>query len=1065
MKLQEKTALIFVGLLIALLILVSVFSSMVILSSYSDLERQYTAKDLQQAVTRVDDETSTLSALVSDWGPWDDAYNFVQGNKADFVATNLAPDTFNNLRLNVILIIDKNGKIIYSGAYNLSSRTVAPVPPDLVARLTLENPLMNISDPRRDTRGIIMLSESPMIIASRPIVRTDFSGEPQGVVIMGRYLDEGEVNRLAQLTLPTLRFTRVTDPAFSPYILQNLEGNNVQGRFIQPSDQNTIVGYALLKDIYGNNALILSIGDSRSIFQQGLTTTFRFILIILFTGLVFGVIVMLLLDKLVLSRLAKLVAQVHTIGSTAPGSAHVDIGGRDEFSGLASEINRMLDTIDTISHKVQASETRFRELAGLLPQIIFEMDTGGNILYINKAGSEQFGITEQKIGQGLNVRMFLSPENSEQMQKGLAAVMAGSPSPGEIYSLRRPDGTVMKAIVSTSLIRKEGRITGFRGIVVDVTDRVDLEQALTESREYLQSLFTSVRVGILVIDVRTHRIVDVNPAALELIGARREQVVGQICHRFICPAKEGFCPITDLGQRVDNAERFLLTAGGETLSIIKYVVPVMLNGRPCLLETFIDNTIRKRIESDLRESTELLNGILQASPVGVYRLDSSGRVTFVNDTFSKITGIPFEKIRGRYWADVLPEKEREHLLDEIRESVRDRKTSSAEVRYIHPDGTPYWLYGQTVPLMDTAGTLNGWVGTITNITGQKLAEDALKESEEKYRALTENTPDILFSTDMSGVITYASPQINRYGFLEEEVIGKSLRILIHPADVARVESSLSHELEKGAQFVSQFRILDKWGTTWWFEEKSTLRLNESGDPIGIYGILRDVTERKRGEDAIDIANKKLNLMNQITRHDILNTITGLLGCVDMAKATQDPNELEQLLNDIRDLTRVIQRQISFTREYQEVGVHLPQWQNINNLVDKVVQNFAKSGITFYSDFERTQVYADPLLEKVFYNLIDNAIRYGETLTSISIYPTISDKGFSIVFEDDGVGVPPGQKTEIFRRGVGKNTGMGLFLTAEILAITGITIEENGVFGRGARFEIRIPHGTWRLPRE
>jgi signal transduction histidine kinase len=106
-----------------------------------------------------------------------------------------------------------------------------------------------------------------------------------------------------------------------------------------------------------------------------------------------------------------------------------------------------------------------------------------------------------------------------------------------------------------------------------------------------------------------------------------------------------------------------------------------------------------------------------------------------------------------------------------------------------------------------------------------------------------------------------------------------------------------------------------------------------------------------------------------------------------------------------------------------------------------------------------------LLEKVFYNLIDNAIRYGVTIKTISIYPTISDTGFSLVFKDDGVGVEAGQKKEIFKRGVGKNTGMGLFLTAEILAITGITIEENGIFKDGARFEIHIPNGTWKLNKD
>jgi PAS domain S-box-containing protein len=650
------------------------------------------------------------------------------------------------------------------------------------------------------------------------------------------------------------------------------------------------------------------------------------------------------------------------------------------------------------------------------------------------------------------------------MQRGLAAVLAGSPSLGQVYSLQQHDGSFMKAIVLTSLIKKDGIITGFRGIVVDITERT-------------------------------------------------------------------------------------------------------------------------RLEEDLEKNTKLLSGILQASPVGVFQLDPYGHVIFINDTFTKITGVPFETMRGMYWADILPQKERKRVLEELAESIRQRRMSRAETRYIHPDGTSAWLLGQTVPIMDKDDNLTGWVGTLTDISEQKSIQDALRENEnyltslissiragiividarthtiidvnpaalemigttkdavvnqrcttvicpaevgkcpitdlnqivdnaervllrsdgtkisiiksvvpvtlhgtpclletfidnsyqkeielrlaeneEKYRALTENTPDILFSTDMNGIITYASPQVNKYGFLVEEMIGKSLRILIHPADVSRVENSLSRELEKGAQFVSQFRIVDKWGTVYWFEEKSSLRLDVSGKPIGIYGILRDVTERKRTEDAIDIANKKLNLMNQITRHDILNTITGLLGCVDMAKATRNPDEQLQLLNEIKDLTRVIQRHITFTKEYQEVGVHLPQWQNINTLIKNLLQNFEKSGIVFSSEFENMEVYADPLLEKVFYNLVDNAIRYGVTLTSISIYPCISDRGLSLVFEDNGVGVDPGQKQEIFKRGVGKNTGMGLFLTAEILAITGITIEENGIFGKGARFEIVIPNGTWRFIR-
>ena len=357
------------------------------------------------------------------------------------------------------------------------------------------------------------------------------------------------------------------------------------------------------------------------------------------------------------------------------------------------------------------------------------------------------------------------------------------------------------------------------------------------------------------------------------------------------------------------------------------------------------------------------------------------------------------------------------------------------------------------------------LGTFIDNSYRKQIEMKLAESEENYRALAENSADILFSMDMSGNFSYISPQINKYGFLVDEITGKPIRSIIHPEDIARVENDMSRELEKGAQFHSTFRILDKWGNVHWLDVNGTLRLDQSGKPIGIYGVLRDDSERKRAEDAIELANKKLNLMNNITRHDILNTITGVLGCVDMAKATSSPEERVQLLNEIKDLTRIIQRQIAFTKEYQEVGVHLPVWQNLNGVMSRVLPNFKSSGLNISADLEDTEVYADPLLEKVIYNLVDNAIRYGETITSINFYFQISDKGLSIICEDDGAGIPPEEKIRIFERGVGRNTGMGLFLTREILAITGIAILENGGPGKGARFEIHIPRGTFRFSRQ
>jgi len=1191
MKLQKKTLLVFVILLISVLVVISIFFSTILLASYSALEEQYIEKDLAQAVSKLDDEFFTMSSIASDWGPWDDTVDFVNGNDTEYLNSNLQPYGFDNLNLNLIVLTNTKGEVLFSGAYDLENKVMAPVPAFFSGKLDLNNPLMNMSDPHQVTTGVLMLPDDPMLVVSQPIVHSDFSGPPQGVVIMGRYLSREEIARLAKLTQPSLAFTRTDSPVLTPDLLSHIRENRGSAPgIIRQLNGNEIAGYALIPDIYGNDALVLQITEARDIYHQGLNTTMQVLLIIILSGVFLGLVVIILLDRFLLERMNSLAIQVYTIGKSGSTTEHVTIEGDDELSGLAAEINRMLDTIEQTQSKVQASEARFRGLAENLPLVIFEMDTIGRLLYVNKTGVEIFGITEEKIAQGINIRQYLSPDNIEQMQRGLSAVMSGLKSPGEIYTLTQLDGNLMRAIVSTSLIYREGSVTGFRGIVIDITERIRLEEALTESEGDLQSLIWSIRVGIIVIDVETHRIIDVNPAALEMIGATKDAVINKLCHNVICPAEMGRCPITDLNQTVDNAERTLLTPDGRKISIIKYVVPVMLHGKPCLLETFIDNSYRKQIELKLAESEEKYRFLIENSHNIIYMLTLEGVFTFVSQSWTALLGQPVSEVVGRAFGQFVHPDDIAGCLAFMQSKIETgQELTGVEYRVQHADGSWRWhtsnlvllkdesgttvafegsatditkrklaeealreseqrfdqlaeqsgtiawevdasglyiyvshvseavwgyrpdelvgrmhfydlhpesgreefrtvafaFFGRKesfwnlenvvqakdghqvnvstngIPILNPDGTLRGYRGSDTDITERKKIEDALVESEGKYRALTENTRDILFSIDMANIFTYVSPQINKYGFLAEEIIGKSLRDVIHPEDIVRVEDDLSRDLEKGARFHSTFRILDKWGNIHWFDEEGTLRLDQYGMPIGIYGVLRDDSERKRAEDAIELANKKLNLMNNITRHDILNTITGLLGCVDMASATSSPEEKTQLLDDIRDLTRIIQRQIAFTREYQEVGVHLPLWQNVHGVIGKVLQNFEKTGIHFEIDPGNMEIYADPLLEKVFYNLVDNATRYGETITTIRISTQTSGNHALLIFEDDGAGIPVDQKTRVFERGVGRNTGMGLFLTREILAITGISIRENGVPGKGARFELLVPWGTFR----
>ena len=137
--------------------------------------------------------------------------------------------------------------------------------------------------------------------------------------------------------------------------------------------------------------------------------------------------------------------------------------------------------------------------------------------------------------------------------------------------------------------------------------------ALRQVQARLQAIFEGVETGIFLIDPREHRIVDANPVALELVGATREQVVGAVCHKFVCPAETGKCPVTDLGQNVDNSERVLLTATGQRCAIIKTVRPVSVEGQPLLLESFLDITERREAEQNLVERTAYLNILIEAS--------------------------------------------------------------------------------------------------------------------------------------------------------------------------------------------------------------------------------------------------------------------------------------------------------------------------------------------------------------------------------------------------------------------------------------------------------------------
>jgi len=158
----------------------------------------------------------------------------------------------------------------------------------------------------------------------------------------------------------------------------------------------------------------------------------------------------------------------------------------------------------------------------------------------------------------------------------------------------------------------------------------------------------------------------------------------------------------------------------------------------------------------------------------------------------------------------------------------------------------------------------------------------------------------------------------------------------------------------------------------------------------------------------------------------------------------------------------IRSQIEFTRDYQDLGVRAPQWFSVEPLVTAAARALRQNRIRIVTDLNKTSVYADPLLSMVFYNLLENTVRHGKTVTTVRVTAVPDGGGARITWEDDGIGIPAAHKERIFERGFGSHTGLGLFLVREILSITGMGIRETGTPGRGARFEILVPEGCARF---
>jgi PAS domain S-box-containing protein len=345
-------------------------------------------------------------------------------------------------------------------------------------------------------------------------------------------------------------------------------------------------------------------------------------------------------------------------------------------------------------------------------------------------------------------------------------------------------------------------------------------------------------------------------------------------------------------------------------------------------------------------------------------------------------------------------------------------------------------------------------------------EQELLESEEKFKTLFNNAGAAILIMDQNGIVDCNHQTELVFRGSRAEILNRS------PAEYSperQPDGNLS--IETGREYIRKALSGESRFFEWVFihcdgtpftAEVSLNRIMLQGTYY-LQAIIQDISERKKADVALKTVTKKLSLLNAITFTEIRNAVFALNGYMSLEKTGCDPETQKKMHESEAELVNKITKTLAFAKSYQDLGASPPQWQNVSQSFLMAISHLDFSRITRSVQLGNLEIYADPLLERVFVILSDNVLRHAPGASSVTIGYEECEGDLLILFADNGRGIADSLKEKIFERGIsGSQQGSGLFLAREILGITGITLHETGVEGTGARFELRVPKGVFRF---
>ena len=424
MTLHRKTLITSCISIFVLLAVVIFSANHILLGGFTDVETRETQSSLNRATNAVENELSSLTAFLADWAEWDDSYEFIAGQSPEYIKKNLSAQTFQIQKLQLLVFLDSQRNVVFGTRFNPTSKGFIPLPNDLRQHFQPESPLLPDLNSDQATKGIIVLSDAPMLIAAHPVIDSERKLPPRGWLVVGRVIDETLRSQLAQTNLLSIQLQPASSTSLAPDFQKAAQQLSPQkSTLVTTLSENTIAGYALLSDLYGNPGVILRIDAPREAYLQGKRTVQYFILLMIGLGLLFTLLYLLMLEKTVLARLASLGRQVFQIGQQNQPSLRVSIPGNDEMSQLADSINRMLHSLEAAQNELRESEAATHALLAGMPDSLLRIDKDG-LLLDYKTGRARVFAVPSKMFAGNSIVEAFPPRLAEKILNGVTQVLA-----------------------------------------------------------------------------------------------------------------------------------------------------------------------------------------------------------------------------------------------------------------------------------------------------------------------------------------------------------------------------------------------------------------------------------------------------------------------------------------------------------------------------------------------------------------------------------------------------------------------------------------------------------------